>query len=61
MENRTKFFGMSIQERDAFFAREDVKNFLSEVRTCMKEKRALSNAGLIIPEVALPMIKQITE
>ena len=61
MENRTRFFGMSIQERDAFFAREDVKNFLSEVRTCMKEKRALSNAGLIIPEVALPMIKQITE
>ena len=38
MENRTKFFGMSIQERDAFFAREDVKNFLSEERTCMKEQ-----------------------
>lgn len=60
MENRTKFFGMSIQERDAFFVREDVKNFLSEVRTCMKEKRALTNVGLTIPEVALPMIRQVT-
>ena len=60
MENRTKFFGMSIQERDAFFVREDVKTFLSEVRTCMKEKRALTNVGLTIPEVALPMIRQVT-
>lgn len=61
MENRTKFFGMSIQERDAFFAREDIKTFLSEVRTCMKEKRALTNVGLTIPDVTLPMIRQIVE
>lgn len=61
MENRTKFFGMSIQERDAFFAREDIKTFLSEVRTCMKEKRALTNVGLVIPDVTLPMIRQIVE
>lgn len=59
MENRTKFFGMSIVERDAFFARKDVKNFLEEVRTCIKEKRALTNVGLTIPEVTLPMIRQI--
>ncbi len=58
MENRTKFFGMSVQERDAFFAREDVKNFLGEVRTCIKEKRALNNAGLVIPEVMLELLKE---
>lgn len=59
MENRTKFFGMGIQERDAFFAREDVKDFLGQVRTCIKERRALTNVGLTIPEVALPLIRQI--
>lgn len=58
MINRTKFFGMSIQERDAFFAREDVKKFLGEVRTCIKEKRALTNAGLTIPEVMLELLKE---
>ena len=61
MENRTKFFGMSIQERDAFFAREDVKGFLSEVRTCIKEKRALTNAGLTIPDVMLGLLKERVE
>lgn len=59
MVNRTKFFDMSIQERDAFFAREDVKDFLTQVRTCIKERRALTNVGLTIPEVALPLIRQI--
>lgn len=58
MESRTKFYGMSIQERDAFFAREDIKNFLAEVRTCIKEKRALSNVGLTIPEVMLDLLKE---
>lgn len=61
MENRTKFFGMGIQERDAFFAREDVKGFLSEVRTCIKEKRALTNAGLTIPDVMLGLLKEKVE
>lgn len=61
MENRTRFFGMNMQERDVFFAREDVKNFLSEVRTCIKEKRALTNAGLTIPEVMLELLKQKAE
>ncbi|MCR1842761.1 phage major capsid protein [Murimonas intestini] len=61
METRKKFFGMGIQERDAFFQREDVKNFLGEVRTCIKEKRALTNSGLIIPEVMLELLKEIVE
>lgn len=57
METR-KFYGMSAQERDAFFAREDVNNFLGEVRTCIKEKRALTNVGLTIPEVMLGIIRE---
>lgn len=55
---RTKFYGMSIQERDAFFANEHVKNFLSEVRTCIKEKRGLTNAGLLIPNEMLGLIRE---
>ena len=58
MNHRTKFFGMSIQERDAFIAREDVQAFLTKVRTCMKEKRALDNVGLTIPEVMLELLKE---
>ena len=62
MNNRTKFFGMSIQERDAFIAREDVQAFLTQVRTCIKEKRALDNVGLTIPEVMLDLLKEkVTE
>lgn len=57
METR-KFFGMNSQERDQFFAREDVTNFLGEVRTCIKEKRALTNVGLTIPEVMLGVLRE---
>ena len=58
MNVRTKFYGMNVMERDAFFAREDVKNFLGEVRTCIREKRAINNVGLTIPEVMLDLLKQ---
>ena len=57
METR-KFFNMNSQERDAFFAREDVNSFLGEIRTCIKEKRALTNVGLTIPEVMLGLIRE---
>ena len=45
------------QERAAFLAREDVKNYLSEVRTAIREKRAITNAGLTIPDVMLELIR----
>lgn len=57
MRNRD-FFGMSIQERDAFVAREDVKAFLTEVRDAIKEHRALTNAGLLIPKVMLGLLRE---
>ena len=40
------------------FAREDVQDFLGKVRTCMSEKRALTNVGLLIPEVFLGIIRE---
>ena len=58
VENRVVFYGMNYQERDAFFARDDVKGFLESVRSVITEKRALTNAGLTIPEVMLPLLRQ---
>lgn len=57
-EARAKMFGNTVQERDQFFAREDIKNYLAEIRTCIKEKRALLNVGLTIPEVMLGVLRE---
>ena len=45
------------QERAAFLAREDVKNYLTEVRSAIREKRAITGAGLTIPDVMLELIR----
>lgn len=56
--NTRKFFNMTMQERDAFFAREDVQGFLAETRAAIREKRALTNVGLTVPEVMLGLIRE---
>jgi HK97 family phage major capsid protein len=61
MSKRAAMFGKTQQERDMFFAREDVKNYLGEVRAAMKEKRALTNVGLTIPEVFLGILRENVE
>jgi HK97 family phage major capsid protein len=54
-----KMFGsMSIEQRTAMFEREDVKQFMEQVRTCIKEKRALPDVGVTIPEVYLGLIRE---
>ena len=58
MDNR-KFFSMNAEERDAMFAREDVKGFMSFVRDAYKNKRAVTNAELTIPEVMLPLLREV--
>lgn len=55
------FSGMTIEQRTEMFEREDVKKFMGEVRTCISEKRALSNVGLTIPEVYLGLIRENIE
>lgn len=60
METR-EFFGMNIQERDQFFARDDVKNYLGEIRSAIREKRTLTNVGITIPEVFLGVLRQNIE
>lgn len=60
METRVKFFGMNAQERDAFFANDAVKSWLERVREMGKNQRSITGAELLIPEVALDLIKETT-
>ena len=55
---RRNFFGMNAREQVEFVEREDVKAFLEETRTAIREKRALTNVGLTIPKVMLGLIKE---
>ena len=52
------FRKLSFETRSAIAAREDVQNFLARTRESIREKRALGNVGLLIPEVLLPMLRQ---
>ena len=58
MNTRDKFFGLSMQERDAMFARDDVKAYLANVRTIINEKRAVNNKELLIPQVFLGLLRE---
>lgn len=59
---RCKMFEkMSAQELQTFVSRDDVKNYLAEVRAAIKEKRAITNVGLTIPEVMLGMLRENIE
>ena len=52
---------MSYEERSAFVAKEEMQAFLGEVRTAMKEQRAISNAGYLIPKVLLGLLRENIE
>lgn len=43
---------------DAIMQREDVKAWIGEIRAHIKEKRALTNVGLTIPEVFLGLLRE---
>lgn len=58
MNKRNIFRSMDVQTRDALFAREDVTNFLTQVRTAIKEKRSITGGGLLVPEVFLGLIRE---
>ena len=61
LEERKELRLMEVRTIDSITTREDVKAYLGEVRTAIKEKRALTNVGLTIPEVMLGMIKEKVE
>lgn len=58
MDTRTRFFGMTVSQRDAFFARTDMKEFLQRVREMAQEKRAVNGTELLIPDIALGLLRE---
>lgn len=58
LNTRTKFFGMNVQERDAFLARDEVKSFLQRTREMKNQNRSVSGADLLIPTVVLELIRE---
>ncbi|MEA5047455.1 MAG: phage major capsid protein [Eubacteriales bacterium] len=56
MLNRTKFYNMSHEERSAFFAREEIKNFISQIRSSC-QTRGVANTTLTIPDVMLEVLR----
>lgn len=66
MATRTNFFGMNVREARELLEREDVRSFIQGTRNIMQassgsEKRAVENVNLTIPEVLLPLLRQIVE
>ena len=59
METRTgrRMFA-TMQEREAFFARADVRAFLSQVREMGRQKRDVTGAGVLIPSVVLDILRE---
>lgn len=59
METRTgrRMFA-TMQEREAFFARADVRTFLSQVREMGRQKRDVTGAGVLIPSVVLDILRE---
>lgn len=55
-EKRNRF-GLS----EEMIQRDDVQKFIGEVRTAIKEKRALTNVGLLVPEVFLGVLRENVE
>lgn len=58
MNTRAKFFGMNIQERDAFLANEEVKGFLQRTREMAAQKRTVTGAELMIPTIVLDLMRE---
>ena len=61
MRNNRFFKNLSVEERTRMFEQDDVREYLSNIRTCIKEKRAINNAGLLIPEVFIGLLKENIE
>ncbi len=58
MKTRVRFFD-SQEKRDAFFTRDDVKQFITEIRSI--KTRGITNGGLTVPEVMLEILRNNLE
>lgn len=56
-----RFKEMTYAERSAFVQQEEMQTFLGEIRSAIKEKRAITGAGALIPQVMLGLIRENIE
>lgn len=56
--NTRKFFGMAPEQRDAFLARDEVKDFLQRTRDLGTQVRGVSGSDLLIPEIMLDLLRE---
>ena len=62
MHTRSKIFEkLNMEQRTAMFERQDVKDFLARAREAITNKRAITNAGLLIPDVFLGLLRENIE
>lgn len=60
-ERRTRFFGMTVQQRAAFFADSEVQDFITQVREKGRTNRGVSGADLGVPTVVLDLLRDNME
>lgn len=60
-EMKKRWKEMSYEERATFIQKDEMQAFLGEVRSAMKEQRAISNAGYLIPKVLLGLLRENIE
>ena len=59
MEKRVAVPAMTVRDKLAeIITRDDVKGYLSDVRDAIKNKRAITNVGLLIPEIMLGLLRE---
>ena len=58
MNKRNVFYKMDVATRNAMFEREDVKDFLGNIRSAIAEKRAITGGSLLVPEVFVGLIRE---
>ncbi len=57
MNHRQKILGC-IRARQGFMEREDVQGFISTVRESITNTRAITNAGLLIPDIVMGVLRE---
>ena len=58
MNKRSIFAKMDMVKRNEMFERDDVKAFLTEIRSAMREQRAVTGGSLTVPDVFLGLIRE---
>jgi HK97 family phage major capsid protein len=61
-ETRTRFFGMTVSQRDAFMALDEIRDFITRLRDIKgASQRSVTGSELGIPEIMLDILRENTD